>query len=420
MADEKILITVDVDTEKMQNELSGAIHVVQAMKEEQKRLTKEITSGNDVNGEYARQLVQVSARLEQAQRQVKSQTAIMQAATSAGLKQNASLDEQRQYLHQLQKAYTSLEGEAKAVADAEGGMRDQIKQLSDAVKEQAHALGDDKENVGNYAESIQKALPDLGKMKGLLDGIGGGGTKASKALDGADKVMKGMAANPWVGLVLILGTVLTNIVNKLKENEDAMQGVTQVTAGFGNVLSSLKPILDWLTKYLVDVLLKALDWVTDAIKKVLSWVDKIAKRFGKDLNLSGAFEEGARAANEMAAAEEKAAERGIKAEEDKAAKIAKLREEMRRRRLSDMERELDDIQKQSEEELKTALLTAEEKAEIEAYYQDKAEAIRKKYADAEAKEAAEAARRIAEEAAKAEEAERKKWKQDRRRANSSE
>ena len=97
MADEKILISVDVDVEKMQRDLSAAIETVAKLKDEQKLLRKEIESGNDTNGEMAKRLTEVTAALEKNQRQVKSQTAVMQAAVAQGLKQNASLEEQQQY-----------------------------------------------------------------------------------------------------------------------------------------------------------------------------------------------------------------------------------------------------------------------------------------------------------------------------------
>ena len=84
MADEKILISVDVDVEKMQRDLSAAIETVARLKDEQKLLRKEIESGNDTNGEMAKRLTEVTAALEKNQRQVKSQTAVMQAAVAQG------------------------------------------------------------------------------------------------------------------------------------------------------------------------------------------------------------------------------------------------------------------------------------------------------------------------------------------------
>lgn len=408
MAEEKILISVDVDTEKMAVELSRAVEAVASLKAEQKDLRKEIEAGNDVNGEYAKRLVQVSADLEKNQRQVKSQTAIMQAATSAGIKQNASLQEQRQYLGQLQKAYALLEGEAKELADQEGGMRDQIKELNDSLTEQELAIGESGRMVGKYRQEIVAAAKDLGPMKGLLEGVAGGGTAMSKSFDRADKVAKGLMANPLWGTFFLLGGILSTIEAKLKQNEEAMQGVQTLTAGIGASLKQLKPLLDWLTKYLVDNLLKALDWAMDTVKSILGWVDRIAQKFGKSLNLAGAFEEGAAAARDLADAEAESADKIVKTEQDKTSKIAALREELKKRRMDDMERELYEAQKQAEQELALEDLTEKEKAEITAFYEAKKDEIRQKYADAEAKRQEEATRKAEEEAMKAEEAEAKK------------
>ena len=408
MADEKILISVDVDVEKLQRDLSTAIETVARLKEEQKNLRKEIESGNDTNGTMAKRLTEVTAELEKNQRQVKSQTAVMQAAVSQGIKQNASLDEQRQYLNTLQKAYANLSGEAKALADVEGGMRDQIKQLTESVKEQEHAIGQDGRNVGNYAESIKKALGDLGPMKGVLEGVAGGTTKLSQAVDSVDKVSKGFAANPLFATIMILSSVLTLIANELRKNEEAMDGINTLTASIGSGLSALKPVLDWLMKYLVDGLLAAINWVTDAIKSILKWVDKVADKFGKSLNLSTAFELGAKAAQQETevTAEELAKQEELRKKH--AEEIAKQREEMAKRRRSDMENEIAELEKKHDQEKSIAGLTADEKLQIDEYYQEQINQVRQRYHDEELKRIEEEQRKRDEEAAK--EAEREKQK----------
>lgn len=408
MADEKILISVDVDVEKMQRDLSAAIETVAKLKDEQKLLRKEIESGNDTNGEMAKRLTEVTAALEKNQRQVKSQTAVMQAAVAQGLKQNASLEEQQQYLNTLQKAYANLSGEAKALADVEGGMRDQIKKLTESVKEQEHAIGQDGRNVGNYADSIKKALNDLGPMKGVLEGVAGGTTELSMAVDSVDKVSKGFAANPLFATIMILSSVLSLIANELKKNQEAMDGINTLTASIGSGLSALKPVLDWLMKYLVDGLLAAINWVTDAIKSVLKWVDKVAEKFGKSLNLSTAFELGAKAVKEETKVTEEELAKQAEMRKKHAEELAKQREEMAKRRRTDMENEIEELKKKSEQEKSIAGLTAEEKLQIDEYYQEQINKVRQRYHDEELKRLEEEQRKRDEEAAK--EAEREKQK----------
>lgn len=295
----EILIQVDIDTVKVQNELSQAITRVKELSQRQRELRTEIEAGNDSNGEYAKQLAETSAELEKNKRQVQAQTSILQAAGAQTVKTTDSLNSQRQALNTLQKAYANLSGDAKAAADAQGGLRDKIKELTESVKAQEHAIGDDRRNVGNYADSIREAFNQLGPMKGLLEGVAGGTTTMSKAVDSADKIFKGFSVNPLFATIMVLSSVLSLIAGALRKNEQAMQGVNKLTAGIGASLSSIKPLLDWLTKYLVDSLLKALDWVTDAIKSMLGWIDKVAKKFGKDLHLSDAFDAGAAAADQM-------------------------------------------------------------------------------------------------------------------------
>ena len=81
--------------------------------------------------------------------------------------------------------------------------------------------------------------------------------------------------------------------------------------------------------------------------------------------------------------------------------IIALREEMERRRRTDLENEIADLEKKRDAELATAKLTADEKLEIERYYNEQIAAAR----DA---AAAEEQKRLDEEAAKEEEAQRAK------------
>lgn len=381
MAEEKILIDVQVNTAEMQKELSLAINKVESLRESQKLLTQGIIEGKDADGQMAAELVRVSAELEKTKRQVKSQTAIMQAATSQGVAMNASLNEQRQYLGQLQKAYASLSGDAKVAADAEGGLRDQIKQLNDQLYEQEHAIGENGRNVGNYTESIQKAFGALGPLGEGLEGVGLGATSAGKAIKGADKVAKVFAKNPIVGVITLLVAAGSALYEALKKNEQAMGEVQVVTAGVGNVFKSLQPIIQAVTKVLVDILLKAINKVVDAIKWILKGVDKLAAKFGKDLHLSKAFDEGAAAATNMGEASEKAATRSTTAWEKNREALLKLREDIMERYLSDRDIEIRALEKQCVAELKTIGLTEAEKDDIVAYYEEQKAALRDKWRD---------------------------------------
>lgn len=200
----QIVIDVKINTDEVAKKLGDAQKNIDLIKSAQKMLTKEFKDGTISSEEYGKAIAANKASLETYTREVKSSTALLQAETLARNDDNSSLDAQRQLLNVAQKAYAQLSGAAKEAADQEGGLRDQIKALSDAVKEQESAIGDSRRNVGNYGESITKAFGDMAHAGelispavGILRGMGAEGKKAAATLDALGKVLQltGKAGN---------------------------------------------------------------------------------------------------------------------------------------------------------------------------------------------------------------------------------
>lgn len=284
---ETILIDVEVDTAKLEQELSSAVHSLQAMKEEQKRLTSEITKGNDVNGIYAHQLVQVQKKIEENSRAIKSKTGLLQAAQIEEVKQTQSLDDQRQVLNTLQKAYANLSGEEKKAADAKGGLRDKIKELSDSVKSQESAIGDARRNVGNYKEALEQA------------GVG---------IGGFEKKMKALWGNPWAAIIGAIVLVIKKLVDAFKSSEDRMREFQTAFSPLRAGLDVIKQGFDALAKVLSKVVVVALQKVTDGMDWLAKKIDAIGKKFGKEFGLSEKLEEAKKNTEELTKAEQEYAD----------------------------------------------------------------------------------------------------------------
>lgn len=197
---EQILIEVKFDTSAVdgaRKALQENLNQLAANKKELANLNKNIQAGNALTEEGAKRYAQLNKDIEENKRAIKSNTAIIQAASQARATENDTLDMQRQYLNTLQKAFAGLTKEQK---DAMGGaeqLQQYIKSLSDSLIEQEHAIGENGRNVGNYAESMQKAFGEmahagelLSPAVGLLRGMGGEGKKAAAALDALSKVMQ--------------------------------------------------------------------------------------------------------------------------------------------------------------------------------------------------------------------------------------
>lgn len=200
----EIILDIKINTDEVAQKLATATKQVDLLKQEQQNLTKAFKEGRIADVAYAKAMAESKAELEKANREVKASTALLQAETMARVDDSMSLDEQRQALNAAQKAYALLSGEAKEAADAEGGLRDQIKALSDAVKSQEMGLGDARRNVGAYTESINQAFGGIGNAMeqagqsanalspavGILRGMGGQAKKAGDILDTLGKVLQ--------------------------------------------------------------------------------------------------------------------------------------------------------------------------------------------------------------------------------------
>lgn len=194
---EQIAIEVQIDTKTVATSIGVLTQRLEILKAEQKRINDEFKAGQLTAQEYGEQISDVKQQIEQTTRELKSNTAAMQIATTEGLKENATLDEQRQYLNTLQKAYSNLTAEQKQNADGVDVLTDQIKALSDSVKEQEAAIGDTRRNVGNYSEAVTSAFGQLAQAGelmspaiGLLRGMGAQGKTAAAALDSLQKVLQ--------------------------------------------------------------------------------------------------------------------------------------------------------------------------------------------------------------------------------------
>lgn len=380
MADSnEILIQVDVDTAKMQQELSEAIKSVAELKKVQKALKEEIEAGNDVNGEYAAQLADCSKELEKAQREVKNHTAMLQLNGTQAIKTTDSLDSQRQTLNALQKAYGQLSGEARIAADAEGGLRDQIKALSESVIQQEKNIGDARRNVGFYAESLKGLGGAADAAKGMLEGMSGGSNVASKAVDNLGKISKAFATgNPLMLILAIIIPLLMKLAEKLKESQKATQGFANMATSFNGVLKKLQPILDMVIGKIVDGLLVAIDWVMDKLKGLFSFIDRIGAKFGKDWGLATAFTEGAAASKDMGEEVDKVSEKLETAAEkakrlhDEAFKLWLIEDQWREDQLATMEA-LNAKSKAAQKAAEEALKAQEKALEFIAIYDEEEE-----------------------------------------------
>lgn len=315
MAQERneVLIDIKVNADEVARTLNDATQNVARLKDEnkklqeqQKKLSKQMQEeGADVEAlskemaENTKQMAANNAQIEANNRVIKSNTAMLQMATLANVDENSTLDEKRQLLNAVQKAYGSMTAEQKAAAGGAEQIEKQIKKLSDAVKAQEAAIGDNRRNVGNYTESIIEAANKMGGFGSSIVGI----MSPMKAATGA---MKAMAATPLIAIISLAVNILMKLHERFKGNAAAMEKLNEifgVFAGIGNIVNII-----------IDKIAEGVGWLAE---KVLELADKMGM-------LSKSMKEGQAIAKEDMAIQKAQREAALKTAEDQK-KIAELK-----------------------------------------------------------------------------------------------
>lgn len=252
---ETIILDVQMDVMKVAKELGDATKRLNELKAAQKQLDDQLKNNNITAAEYGKQTAANKAEMEAMQRTIKSSTALLQASEIENVKQNETLDQQRQKLNALQKAYGAMTDEQKNAEVGGKTLTERINELSESVKAQEASIGDNRRNVGAYTDSILKAAGQMG-------GFGKATTAIINPVKQATLGLKAMGATPIIAILNILVTILVKIAEKFKGNAAAMEGLTKVFGLFNGVGVIVDKLIDKLAQgvgKLADWLLKAAD-----------------------------------------------------------------------------------------------------------------------------------------------------------------
>lgn len=187
---------------------------------------------------------------------------------------NKSVDQNRKVLNALTAEYNKLgkEGREKLAPS--------IKQISDELKKQEGAIGDNRRNVGNYKEAFVGAFSEISKGVPVFGQL-------QTAQQGVNAIM---SANPIGGVV----TLLTALFQIMQNNAQVADQVSFAFAGvnkfFGNIIDT---VVDTVSSF---------DKLTTALKHPIDFIFNLGK------NAATAAKEGFQAAQAFDDLTEKQAE----------------------------------------------------------------------------------------------------------------
>ena len=156
--------------------------------------------------------------------------------------------------------------EAQRTTSKEGqDLTEQTKALSDKLKELEKSVGDNRRNVGNYAESVKDGIL---QTQGLTGGTGALVGQMKSGIAGVQAFNAALKANPIIFVVSLVLTLIGIIEKLMKRNSELATSLNAAFAPFKVVFGRL---LDWVTglfegvAFLLENLAKAVTWLLDKL-----------------------------------------------------------------------------------------------------------------------------------------------------------
>lgn len=156
--------------------------------------------------------------------------------------------------------------EAQRTTSKEGqDLTEQTKALSDKLKELEKSVGDNRRNVGNYAESVKDGIL---QTQGLTGGTGALVGQMKSGIAGVQAFNAALKANPIIFVVSLVLTLIGIIEKLMKRNSEL---ATSLNAAFTPFKVVFGRLLDWITglfegvAFLLENLAKGVTWLLDKL-----------------------------------------------------------------------------------------------------------------------------------------------------------
>mgnify|MGYP003587813730 FL=1 len=225
--------------------------------------------------ELKKQLLDVNASISDNNREIKTNTTLLNS-------QEDSVDALRAQLAKNTKELNAMSAATRNNTDEGQKLVTETKEISDKLKDMEKAVGDNRRNVGNYAESIQEAMSST-------QGLSGATAAMATSLSGGVNILKvfnaTLRANPILAVVSVILVLVSTVEKLMKRNSEMAANLKAAFAPFEVIFSR---ILDGITELLGGVA-KAFEWITEKVVNLLSSIGLITEETTKAANAAKAL-----------------------------------------------------------------------------------------------------------------------------------
>lgn len=254
--------------EQAQVNAAGKAFKAGAISQEEYR--KVISNSTKAQTELTKQMIDVNKSISDNNAEIKVNTTLLTSQESSVNALRAQLAKNTKELNAMSAATRNNTDEGKALAA-------ETKEISDKLKEMEKAVGDNRRNVGNYAESVQEALSNT---KGLSGATGTLASSMTGAVGSVKAFTTALMANPIVAIVGLILALISTVEKLMKRNTEMATNLKAAFAPFEVIFSR---ILDGITNLLNGVA-KAIDWVSTKVVSLLNSIGLISDETAKAAN----------------------------------------------------------------------------------------------------------------------------------------
>lgn len=265
LAETKKQLTATLKDEQKQVADAGKAFKAGAITQDEYKKTVENSTKAQV--EITKQINAVNRLITNNNQEIKVNTTLMTSQEDSVNALRAQLAKNTKELNAMSAATRNNTEEGKALVT-------ETKEISDKLKEMEKAVGDNRRNVGNYAESIDEALKNT---KGLSGATGTLASALSTGTAGVKAFSAALKANPLVAVVSVVLLLVSSIEKLIKRNSEAAASLKAAFAPFQVIFTQ---ILDGLTNMLSGVA-KAFEWITTKVTGLLDTIGLISEETKK-------------------------------------------------------------------------------------------------------------------------------------------
>lgn len=303
MAEQVTLLDLSFDTSEALDGLDALIakslelaetkkSLQSALKDEKKQLDeagKAFKSGSLSQDDYKKAVsdstkaqVELTKQLTDINKSITDNNSAIKVSTTLLKSQEDSVDALRAQLAKNTKELNAMSAATRNNTDEGKALVTETKEISDKLKEMEKAVGDNRRNVGNYAESIQEAMSST-------QGLSGATAAMATSLSGGVNILKvfnaTLKANPILAIVSVILVLISTVEKLMKRNDEMAANLKAAFAPFEVIFSR---ILDGITNMLSGVA-KAFEWVSEKVVNLLSSIGLITEETTKASNAAKAL-----------------------------------------------------------------------------------------------------------------------------------